>query len=446
MSPQPGYPTIARTRLACLFLLVTVGFAFYRWSPFVVWDDSCSSAMERVTEDDLTVDQRLKARMDNLHVNPLTVAGTLIWEAFTKPTGGYRPLAKIYCWVSIGYLYDSHHPGLPHLLLVGLLFGTFAVLYLQVACRFVEREASAWFALILMLGSPPMAATCWIYMSFPQVIVPLLMCASLLSYWGWVERGRIGSLITLIALVLLSPWIREILFVVPLLLLYLESQRSQRSYGMIALAALAFGHAVFPTALLKVTCCPDLPLQSMFAFGGSVSKEMSGDLVRWFAACSFFPLLPPTLWLCAMLSGIVRQPDSQGPRTVVRLVAVWLPGVLSVSAGVLCWFGFVQSGLVCCLIIPALAWQWGLSFLSLWFLLLFLPLMRVYTEHIHFLYAMAPAAIVMAGGFERLWLRLAGSDSNRSAVSLCVVSIRRTPGFGPIAESVWGLSVQSCDI
>jgi hypothetical protein len=62
-------------------------------------------------------------------------------------------------------------------------------------------------------------------------------------------------------------------------------------------------------------------------------------------------------------------------------------------------------GLALCLGIAALGMSRNL-FLGCWFVLMYAPILRVFTEHVHFLYAMPPAAIILAEAVESLWLRL----------------------------------------
>jgi hypothetical protein len=61
------------------------------------------------------------------------------------------------------------------------------------------------------------------------------------------------------------------------------------------------------------------------------------------------------------------------------------------------------SAVVFALLVPALAWRQRTPFLGVWFLALFLPMLRVFTEHIHFLYALVPASITLAAATESLW-------------------------------------------
>src|SRR5207249_3112203 len=49
--------------------------------------------------------------------------------------------------------------------------------------------------------------------------------------------------------------------------------------------------------------------------------------------------------------------------------------------------------------------------LPVWFLAAFVPMLRVFTEHIHFLYAVVPAAIILAREAEACWRALAAKTA-----------------------------------
>jgi hypothetical protein len=243
-------------------------------------------------------------------------------------------------------------------------------------------------------------------MSFLQIIMPLIICAALLAYWSWRQHGRILSLVVLCALWLIGPWAREILFVVPLLIGYLELEQAKRPTWLMFFACLAFTHALYPTALLKLIFFPALPLCSMFEMGGHVTQQMAGEPLRWQAGLHFLPLLPPSLWLLAM-GAAVLVPTAPSPSSVLHWSRVLLPPPVAVLAGGLALIGSPGAGAVFCLMIPALAWRHGTPFLAGWFLILFLPILRVFTEHIHFLYALLPACIILTATVERLCNALA---------------------------------------
>src|SRR5262249_26179637 len=267
----------------------------------------------------------------------------------------------------------------------GALYGAFAVCFLVVARRFVCHEWAAWLALALALASPPVAATSWVVISFPQVVVPLLTCLALLSYWAWAERRRAYGLGALGLLLLAGPWVREILFVVPLLVGYLEWRRARRPTAVMGLAAVGLAHALFPTALLKGMFFPGLPLCSMFGFGGSVTQELAGEWLRWHAAAHFLPLLPPCAWGLALAAGLTRAAPSDPPAQgrLGRVAGAWGPAAAAGCAAVLAAFGSPFAAAVFTLVLPLLAVRLGQPFLAVWFGLLFAPLLRVFTEHIH---------------------------------------------------------------
>src|SRR5262249_48606964 len=150
---------------------------------------------------------------------------------------------------------------IPHLLFVGAIYGGLAVCVRNLARRYLRHSGSAWLATVLVLASPPLAATSWVVLAGVQAIVPLLICLALLCYFRMSEPGRHwAARLILIAIMFLGPWFREFLGIIPLLIGFLELQRCRRPTLWMAIAALGLMQAIYPTALLKLTFLPELPL------------------------------------------------------------------------------------------------------------------------------------------------------------------------------------------
>jgi hypothetical protein len=147
--------------------------------------------------------------------------------------------------------------------------------------------------------------------------------------------------------------------------------------------------------------------------------QLGSGGIHWHACWHFLPLLPPSLWVCAGLAAWLRlcpRPDDTDESRRGRFGR--LEGVMK-SLSIPCWLAvtillhFLEPrfhdyfGLALCLGLAALGTQRDL-FLGFWFALMFLPIVRVFCQHIHFLYAMPPAAIIMAEAMETLWLSLRG--------------------------------------
>ncbi|HTU20953.1 MAG TPA: hypothetical protein VMG10_23075 [Gemmataceae bacterium] len=408
-------PTWRRYGLPALFLFLTFGFAAYRHSSFVVWNDSSAlyhphSSGERTGW--VALRQRLK--QDSL--------GTLVCNGLKQcfvgtASGGYRPLSEL--WICLGalFFYTPSYLPLPVLLAVGAILGALAVSLFLVARRFVRHDLTALGAVLLVLASPPLVGSSWVCVAGIQILVPLLFCLSLLCYWNLIEgRRRVLCAIGLILLLVLGPWVREFFGLNALLLLFLELRRSRRPTWIMGAAALGFLHALFPTALVHWLFLPQLPLLPVYRLG-TLSGQLDSGGIRWHACWHFLPLLPPSLWVCAGFAALLRLRSSRYPAAEPRIG--WLCRIESVakSLSIPCWLAATillllleprfhhYLGLALCLGLAALGARRDL-FLGVWFGLMFVPILRVFTEHVHFLYAMPPAAIIMAEAMESLWLTL----------------------------------------
>ena len=168
-------------RLLALFLAVTLGFAAYRHSTFVVWNDSDAVFRAADGADPARLREEERERFRRAPAAALKAYGAAAFRCLGG--GGYRPISHL--WESFWNLsfYDDAAPSLLLLLAVGALHGLLAVSLFAVARRFVRRDLTALAAAALVLASPPLAACAWVCVAGVQALVPLLFCLSLLSYW-----------------------------------------------------------------------------------------------------------------------------------------------------------------------------------------------------------------------------------------------------------------------
>ncbi|MHB1423415.1 MAG: hypothetical protein ACYC3I_09530 [Gemmataceae bacterium] len=401
--------------LAALFLGTMVGFAAYRKSSFAVWNDSASifhplSSSESVPNWDELKDRFCRA--------PLSALGPCLKDCFLSPeSGGYRPLSTLWIYLASMFFHTTSYLPLPLLLIVGFWLGALVVSLFHVARRFVRYDLTALGVVLLVLGSPPLVASSWVCVAGVQILVPLLFCLSLLCYWNLVEGShRLWNALAMLLLLLLGPWVREFFGLNALLLVILELRRTRRPTWIMGAASLGFLHALFPTALIHWLFLPQLPLLPVYKLG-TLSGTLGNGGIRWGAGWHFLPLFPPSLWVCAALEVLVRlrggcaSADKQRNdwfgrvETAVRTLAipVWLLIVLALLAQEPYYRGYLGAALSMGVAVLGMRRDLGLG---VWFVLMYAPILRVFTEHVHFLYAIPPGAIILAESMESLWRRL----------------------------------------
>jgi hypothetical protein len=422
-----------------LFLAVTLLFSWYRHCVCFIWDDSANLsaglAQSRWVQElhQAGAGSELANRLEHLWQDTFGhVSG-----------GGYRPLATVYSLLTYALFLDPRAdagPSLPHLLFVGTIYGALAVCVFCLAERFTRRTV-ALFASFLVMASPPLAATAWVVMTGVQAIVPLLICSALLGYFKAREPGRHPwATVTVLAILFFGPWFREFLGIVPLLIGFLELERAWHSRGLrptwwMAAAGLGLLQAIYPTFLMHQAFFPDLPVKPVFALG-NLADSLSRSEIRWFASWHFLPLFPPTLLVLAVASALVgglsrlREKDRYCGRWSASALACCAWFALVIGMWLTGWGGSLRGTLVCMGFALIGFWRASVTrrevdqtqsyVLPVWFLAAFLPMLRVFTEHIHFLYAMVPAAIIVAQEVEALcqlvWARsLSATDGARSA-------------------------------
>jgi len=410
-------PSWRRYGMPALFLVLTFGFMAYRHSSFTVWNDSPALYHPHGKTEAPGWDS-VRERFRSAPLDAL-VNGCLKNSFLEIPEGGYRPLSVLWGGLAAVFFYTPRYLPWPVLLLVGMVLGALAVSLFYVARRFVRHDLTALAAVFLTLASPPLVGSIWVCVAGVQTLVPLSFCLSFLCYWNLIEgKRRVLCATGLLLLLLLGPWVREFFGLNALLLIFLEVRRCRRPTWIMGMAGLGFLHAVFPTALVHWLFLPQLPLVPVYRLG-SLSVQLGGDGIRWHASWHFLPLLPPSLWVCAVVAGLFRlRPEADDGNEPNR---GWLDRGEAVlkALSIPCWLAalivlyFLEFrfhdylGFTLCLGLAALGFRRDL-FLGFWFALMFLPILRVFCEHIHFLYAIPPASIIMAEAMETLWFTLRG--------------------------------------
>ena len=359
----------------------------------------------------------------------------LVRDAFGRVTGsGYRPLSALIANVGREVFLGHFVSPWAWLCFIGLIHGATACSVFLVARRFVTDERWALLAVFLFLFSAPYITAAWVVFAGNQALVSLVICSGLLLYWRRTERGPHArwAALALCLLMFFGPWFREFIGLLPVLVLFEEARRKRRPTWLAGAAAVCLLHALFPTTLVKGTFFPELPFSSVFGMGSLAvtldgSPAWNGHLtgwlhrqfesIRWHAGWHLVVLYPPLLLALAVGGFLVASIGALrrlNVRDVGSIVGRWRTQpdefrvVLSFVAavclvGLKCWKGDINTvGVFLSLGLAILAFQQS-SLLAAWFLLAFLPFLKVFTEPVHLAYAIVPASIAIAAAVEKLW-------------------------------------------
>jgi len=368
--------------LIVLWFFIFVGYYFYRSSlPILIRDDT-SRIYALQAFPSLTPSQYLEVAFGHYEDRDRNDPSKLYLRElppYDEFIGGYRPLSTLYAFVfGFGILQGTIPVAIP-IALTGIFLATGAICIFFAARRFVRSDAAAYFASFLFTFSVPVITGALVVFAGVQAILPLLMCLGLLFYWGFIESPRFKSLFLagLCLVLLIGPWFREFLAVLPVLIIILEYLRARKFTRLMGLAAIFLLHGIFPMALPKISYS-GLHIQPVFAIG-SLSSMMdippvSSPLLAFLITLRFdigshlISLLPPTLWLLAVIGAMVLV-VSRKKRGLYHLDPPDLRGFL---------------------------------FVILWFLLTFLPFLKLFYEQVHLAYALLPASILIAMIVERM--------------------------------------------
>ncbi len=343
------------------FVGSSIAYILWRWSDFLVWDDTSSAGFN--------------AYSNGGHF-ALDRAAVIIVEAFGYlQSDGYRPLSAILRGFGSAYvLANGPHPGI-FIIANGLMCGLVLVLLLRFANKFLARPASRYFASFLFLASTPVLTGSLVLFSGIQFLVFVFILATLNVYFSYEKCWDYRWLLILVPVLIVGPWVREFVGIVgPLILVNEFLQR--RPVGVISLiAAVGFLHALFPTFLVSLFV-PNLPVAFVFNvgnLGNFIAPESSGatfiESVRqfhWRIFLDLFSILPPSLVLLAALV------------FAYRLV------FYRTSCGE--------------------HWKRDI-FLLIFFVGSFLPFLKLFNSQVHLAYSLMPLSVLIAGQVEYIFIK-----------------------------------------
>jgi hypothetical protein len=417
-------------QLAGLWAAVAVGYFLIRSTTPLVWDDTpliSAARYEHALEQDLR------------GAEPWRV---ILERSFCSLQGnGYRPLNIVQRYVGVMFFGPGDPDPAPWFAVGGAILGLMTVCVFLVARRYCGPPAALLAAFLLLFATPTITGA-WPVVMNMQATVPLMICLGLLTYWRLAEATgarRWACAAALAVVLLVGPWVREFIGIVPLLILWEEWKRARRPTWVMALAGVFFLHALFPTALMKVLIFPNLSLRPVFAMGHLAEVlETAGApaaglgiiqhlrSLKWDVPNHFLVLYPPLLLgLGALAYGVQAVSLALAPAATpgsrlraLRPLAV--PSVLLFGAGTLYLAQSPYLGFWLVLGVAAVCARVN-GLLGVWFLLSFLPFLKLFTEQVHLAYSLVPASIGLAGMLERAAPRLRGVALWRRGVRWAVV-------------------------
>jgi hypothetical protein len=363
-----------------VFLGSSIGFILWRWSSFIVWDDTSSAGFN--------------AYSNGGHF-ALSRAAVIIEEAFGYvQSDGYRPISAIVRGFGSAYvLAYGPHPGI-FIIANSLICGLVLVLLLRFGREFLAWPISRYLASFLFLASTPVLTGSLVLFSGIQFLVFAFILATLNVYFSYEKCRNPRWLLILGPLLIIGPWVREFVGIAAPLILFNERLHG-RPVGLITfIAAAGFLHALFPTFLLSFFI-PTLPIAFVFTIGNlgnfiapepssATFMELVGQL-HWRIFLDLFSILPPSLVLLAALVFAYRQASD---RTNCR--EHWKRDI----------------------------------FLLIFFAGSFLPFLKLFNSQVHLAYSLMPLSVLIAGQVEYIFRRQGPLQrSGRRGVLIAIVTI-----------------------
>jgi hypothetical protein len=348
-------------------VLLVSGYVMWNYSDFLVWDDTAHSSYN------------IYANNKHYDIDNPKLLNFLFAERFGKiNSDGYRPLSGILRGFGTAYFVNRKASLWPFLLLNGIVFSCLVFAFYSFSYRLSKDSTTSVLAVFLLLFSTPFLSGSMVRYAGIQALMPLLFLLIFISYFNSKKpHGQIKWFISYSFLLFLSAWMRELFIIVPVLIIFFEIyNKTWKSRELIA-AILLLPHFIFPGAIPHWTAFPDLPVKSVF-FMGALSRRLEvqdqvtlfGNMgalfsdIKWRIFLDLFSVLPTSIVLLAGLYGLYSLVKSRGK----------------------------------CFNNPNIVFLWS------FFALTFLPLLKVFYEHLHLLYAMTPLSILVAIGSKNMVL------------------------------------------
>ena len=432
--------------LALIFCLVTTTFFIIRSTEDLVWNDSPQTAENTYGFKDDTIKPGVAPVCRDegaygLRWGAPKLSETILTRSFScLEFGGYRPLGAALALTGVSMFTEAHISGKSKqylktiwMLFIASLFGLLALFLFLIAREYLQTNLAAYVILLLFFCSPAVITGAWVILSGIQVLVPLFICMGLWFYRKMEESKRHRWLwgICLTSVLLLGPWIREFIGIVTMLIILMELYRYRRVTPVLVLALLGLLHAIFPTALPHLIV-PKLPLSPVFELG-SLGSQMGAFIdiksflwnlysqAKWDVGRVFLLRLPATSWV---LSGVALifslRRDARALPVLIGLLAFLRLKQPMISLAVVC------SGILLFLIVRKYFKDQKiqirqLGFLAVWFLLSFLPFLKVFSAHVHLVYPLVPALIIIVAATENFWIGTLSRTTWKRAVLFPII-------------------------
>ena len=135
---KPAYVVAMRQICGATFIMlaVSLGYIAWRWSNFIVWDDTSSASYNMFS--------------NNGHYS-LDRIWPIVVEVFTNIQGdGYRPISGFIRGFGCAYVFSIGFSLQPFIIINGLLCGLTALVYLDFAGFFLRAQSARIFAAFLI--------------------------------------------------------------------------------------------------------------------------------------------------------------------------------------------------------------------------------------------------------------------------------------------------------
>lgn len=358
-----------------LFLVFSIGYFLWRYLNFnyLVWDDTSSTSYN--------------VFVSNHHYafNHKAFLCSLFKDVFGSIQGdGYRPFAAFWKILGIAYFSTRDANLAPFIGINALITGGLASVYFCLARHFLRTKVAALFSVFLLLFSTPILTGLLIVCTGVHVLVALLISLGLLCYFRLVGSGKAKILlgIALGVIMFFGPLFREFIGLLPLLIIILEFQRVRRFNWLMMVSLIFFLHALFPTAVIKWTLFPNLPLIPVFAMG-----NLGDFMQRGVGGGSFLYAFASTIkhlhW-----------------RIFIDVISIYPPTVFAVLF-LTWWLKLRREGKT--------AVDKDTLFLVIFFVFTFLPFLKIFNEQVHLSYSLVPMSILLAASAEKLWFMISAS-------------------------------------
>ncbi|MBF0518748.1 MAG: hypothetical protein HQK92_03400 [Nitrospirae bacterium] len=366
---------------------------------------------------------------------------SLLYFTIDEPTR-YSPITNIYSVMVQSYLQNSPDRIIYAIVLMGFFYTTLMLMFFLLSFKLINSIPWSLFAVFLFQSSVATIAISYQLFCLPYLFVPLVMVSAIYAYLQYKDSARLIWLILFFSLSLIAPWLREFPGAIPFIVFASEalSYKGRRSLVILILCVPLMLHSIYPSLLPWFIGLNKGGVYNVLD-QGNVQQITSHGFLNWHFGALLFIQFPPVLWLAVVASvrywlqmeflAVSNTQSNQTLRSIFRNLAILL--LITASIGFLYSFYIANMNLthyalteygpflIALVFFITLASFRFNKILPIYFLLSFVPFLRIAMAELHLSFVLVPISIMFTLWFKYIFTSLANCRKNKKVRNVSAI-------------------------